>query len=58
MPTTTVSPAVAKSNLFVNAPKETKYFYQDADFTLYLRAFWPKAAVIDGSWTPPAAERQ
>lgn len=25
--------AVAKSNIFVNAPKETKYFYQDLDAT-------------------------
>jgi hypothetical protein len=137
--------AVAKSNIFVNAPKETKYFYQDldkdggrlnasnrytvtfakdktppvngfwsltlynehhffapneinrysvgtknkdlktnvdgsltiyvqaeapaertnwlpapkgADFSLYLRTYWPKTAVIDGSWTPPPVEKQ
>jgi hypothetical protein len=24
------------------------------DFSLYVRAYWPKAAVLDGSWTPPA----
>ena len=24
------------------------------DFSLYVRAYWPKPAVIDGSWTPPA----
>ena len=23
------------------------------DFSLYLRAYWPKEAVSDGSWTPP-----
>ncbi|QKV51445.1 DUF1254 domain-containing protein [Comamonas antarctica] len=135
--------AVAKSNIFVNAPNETKYFYQDLDedgnrlqgggrytvtfakdqtppvngfwsltlynehhffapnaanryslgtknktlkynddgsltlyvqsdapapdqesnwlpapktgaFSLYVRAYWPKAAIVDGSWTPPA----
>ncbi len=135
--------AVAKSNIFVNAPTETKYFYQDLDsagdrldgskeytvtfakgetppvngfwsltlynehhffepnaikryslgtknkslkynadgsltihvqaeppagekdrdnwlpapktgnFSLYIRAYWPKTAVVDGSWTPP-----
>lgn len=132
--------AVAKSNIFVNAPNETKYYYQDldssgvrlngsnryvvtfaegqtppvngfwsltlynehhffepnainrysigtknkklkrdpdgaltilvqadppadrsnwlpaprgADFSLYIRAYWPKPAVMDGSWTPP-----
>ncbi|MGI6856101.1 DUF1254 domain-containing protein [Mesorhizobium sp. 1B3] len=28
------------------APKES-------DFSLYIRAYWPKTAVIDGSWTPP-----
>jgi len=27
-----------------------------ADFSLYLRAYWPKVAVIDGSWTPPAVQ--
>jgi hypothetical protein len=26
------------------------------DFSLYLRAYWPKVAVTDGSWTPPAVE--
>jgi hypothetical protein len=25
-----------------------------SDFSLYVRAYWPKAAVLDGSWTPPA----
>lgn len=25
-----------------------------ADFSLYVRAYWPKVAVTDGSWTPPA----
>lgn len=29
-----------------------------ADFSLFLRAYWPKTAVIDGSWTPPPVERQ
>ena len=136
--------AVAKSNIFVNAPIETKYFYQDldesgvrlnganrytmtfakgetppvngfwsltlynqrhffepneiaryslgtknkslkygadgsltiyvqaepaperdnwlpapkgGDFSLYGRAYWPKTAVTDGSWTPPPVKR-
>ena len=136
--------AVAKSNIFVNAPNETKYFYQDldlsgarlngqnrytvtfaknqtppvhgfwsltlynehhffapneinryslgtknktlkygadgsltlyvqadppqtqrdnwlptpkGDFSLYVRAYWPKTAVTEGSWTPPAVVR-
>ena len=29
---------------------------RDADFTLYIRAYWPKAAVLDGSWMPPPVE--
>ena len=24
------------------------------DFSLYVRAYWPKTAVTGGSWTPPA----
>ena len=28
-----------------------------SDFTLYLRTYWPKTEVVDGSWTPPAVER-
>jgi hypothetical protein len=27
------------------------------DFSLYIRAYWPKPAVTDGSWTPPAVLR-
>ena len=27
------------------------------DFSLYVRAYWPKPAVADGSWTPPAVKR-
>ncbi|RUU28507.1 DUF1254 domain-containing protein [Mesorhizobium sp. M6A.T.Ce.TU.016.01.1.1] len=138
--------AVAKSNIFVNAPNETKYFYQDldaggarlngskryvvtfpkdqtppvngfwsltlynahhffapnvikrysvgtkntdlklaadgsltiyvqsdtstdpvqrtnwlpapkGDFSLYLRAYWPKTPIIDGSWAPPPVQK-
>jgi hypothetical protein len=28
-----------------------------ADFSLYVRAYWPKTAVTDGSWTPPPVQR-
>jgi hypothetical protein len=28
-----------------------------ADFSLYLRAYWPATPIIDGSWTPPAVVR-
>src|SRR5262249_24767187 len=27
---------------------------KDADFSLFMRAYWPKTEIIDGSWTPPA----
>jgi hypothetical protein len=28
------------------------------DFSLFIRAYWPKAEVIDGSWAPPPVEKQ
>jgi len=28
-----------------------------ADFSLFMRAYWPKAEVLDGSWTPPAVQK-
>ncbi|MGJ7512175.1 DUF1254 domain-containing protein [Variovorax sp. GT1P44] len=28
------------------------------DFSLYVRAYWPKAAAMDGSWTPPPVRRR
>jgi hypothetical protein len=24
------------------------------DFSLYIRSYWPEAAVTEGKWTPPA----
>jgi hypothetical protein len=27
------------------------------DFSLYVRAYWPKAEIMEGSWTPPAVEK-
>ena len=29
---------------------------RDADFSLYVRAYWPQPAILDGSWTPPPVE--
>ena len=40
------SPGADKESNWLPAPK-------DADFSLYVRAYWPKVAVTDGSWTPP-----
>jgi hypothetical protein len=28
-----------------------------ADFSLFMRAYWPKVDVTDGSWTPPPVQR-
>src|SRR5215469_7456606 len=30
---------------------------KDADFSLYIRAYWPEVAILDGSWTPPPVKR-
>jgi hypothetical protein len=27
------------------------------DFSLYMRSYWPKVEIIDGSWTPPAVNK-
>jgi hypothetical protein len=29
-----------------------------SDFSLYVRAYWPKTPVVDGSWTPPPVQRE
>jgi hypothetical protein len=28
-----------------------------ADFSLFMRAYWPKTEIVDGSWTPPAVNK-
>jgi hypothetical protein len=44
------SPGADREANWLPAPK-------DADFSLFMRAYWPGAAVLDGSWTPPAVTR-
>ncbi len=44
------SPGADKESNWLPAPK-------DGDFSLYVRAYWPKVAVTDGSWTPPPVKR-
>ena len=46
-PPTIYPPGKCAANELGAAPK-------GADFSLYVRAYWPKTPVIDGSWTPPA----
>ncbi|QIG51289.1 DUF1254 domain-containing protein [Nordella sp. HKS 07] len=43
-------PSEAQRANWLPAPK-------GADFSLFMRAYWPKAAITDGSWTPPAVQR-
>ena len=43
-------PPSAQRDNWLPAPK-------GADFTLYVRAYWPKTPVVDGSWTPPAVKK-
>jgi hypothetical protein len=40
-------PADAERRNWLPAPK-------GEDFSLFMRAYWPKPAALDGSWTPPA----
>lgn len=43
------SPGADKEANWVPAPKD--------EFSLYIRAYWPKAEILDGSWKPPAVTR-
>jgi hypothetical protein len=40
------SPGSDKEANWLPAPKE-------GEFSLYIRAYWPKKEIIDGTWTPP-----
>jgi hypothetical protein len=40
------------------ADKETNWVPTPADeFSLYIRSYWPKEPIMNGSWTPPAVNR-
>ena len=46
------APADAKQRAnWLPAPK-------NADFSLFVRAYWPQTPVLDGSWTPPGVEKR
>ena len=42
-------PPEAQRDNWLPAPK--------GDFSLYVRAYWPKPAITDGTWTPPAVQK-
>ena len=44
------SPGAEKESNWLPAPK-------GADFSLYIRTYWPKQAVLDGSWKPPVVKK-
>jgi hypothetical protein len=44
------SPGADKESNWVPAPKDV--------FSLYIRAYWPGPAILDGTWTPPPVLRQ
>jgi hypothetical protein len=43
------SPGKDMESNWVPAPKD--------DFSLYIRAYWPKAEILDGTWAPPPVQR-
>jgi len=43
------SPGEDKETNWLPAPKGT--------FSLYIRAYWGKEAILDGSWKPPVIEK-
>jgi hypothetical protein len=43
-------PPEAQRSNWLPAPKA-------AEFSLFIRAYWPTTAALDGSWTPPAVQR-
>jgi hypothetical protein len=43
------SPGSDKETNWLPAPKD--------EFSLYIRCYWPRQAVLDGTWKPPAVER-
>jgi hypothetical protein len=42
-------PARTKESNWLPAPNEP--------FSLYLRAYWPDQAILDGTWMPPNVEK-
>ncbi|HXW91181.1 MAG TPA: DUF1214 domain-containing protein, partial [Terriglobales bacterium] len=43
------SPGADRDSNWLPAPRD--------EFSLYVRAYWPKAAITEGTWTPPPVKR-
>ena len=43
------SPGADKESNWLPAPKE--------DFSLYIRAYWPKSEITEGEWVPPYVQK-
>jgi hypothetical protein len=49
---------LAVQNASPGPDKETNWLPASKDdFSLYIRAYWPKAEITEGKWTPPRIER-
>jgi hypothetical protein len=44
------APPEAQRSNWLPAPK-------GGDFSLYVRAYWPRAAILNGAWTPPGVQK-
>jgi hypothetical protein len=44
------SPGPDKESNWLLAPK-------GADFSLYIRSYWPKQPILDGIWKPPVVDQ-
>jgi hypothetical protein len=44
------SPGADRESNWLPSPK-------DGDFSLYVRSYWPRVEVTDGSWTPPPVQK-
>lgn len=40
-----------------DAPESNWLPAPSANFSLYIRAYWPQQPILDGTWTPPRVER-
>jgi hypothetical protein len=41
----------------LTAARLSQFMITDGDFPLYVRAYWPKAEIVNGSWILPPVEQ-